>query len=95
LGPSLKSAGVQGAVANPKLEVYQGSTRIATNADWKSDARSDLFAKTFPSLTPSNDKEAAVWLMLFPGTYTIQATNEDGTEGIVLVEAYDVDSSAP
>jgi hypothetical protein len=95
LGPSLVSAGVRQAAANPKLEVYQGSARIATNADWKEDARSNFFAQNFPGLVPTNDKEAALWLTLFPGTYTMQATNEDGSEGIVLIEAYDVDSAAP
>lgn len=95
LGPSLVSAGVRQAAGNPKLEVYQGAARIATNADWKADPRSNVFAQNFPGLVPSNDKEAALWLTLFPGTYTIQATNEDGSEGIVLIEAYDVDSTAP
>jgi hypothetical protein len=95
LGPSLGSAGVRQAAANPKLEVYQGAAQIATNADWKDDRRADSLARNFPSLAPANDKEAALWLTLFPGSYTIQATNEDGTEGIVLIEAYDVDSGAP
>ena len=95
LGPSLSSAGVKQAASNPKLEVYQDAARIATNADWKDDRRADFLAQNFPSLVPGNDKEAAVWLTLFPGNYTIQASNEDGAEGIVLIEAYDVDSSAP
>lgn len=94
LGPSLRPLGVEQAAANPQLEVYQGSTRIAANADWKSDRRASLLAEKFPSLAPSNDKEAALWLTLLPGNYTIQGTNEDGTEGIVLIEAYDADSNA-
>jgi hypothetical protein len=28
-----------------------------------------------------------------PGAYTIVGTNEDGTEGVMLLEAYDVDAS--
>jgi hypothetical protein len=95
LGPSLTAVGIQQPAANPKLEVYHGSTRIASNSDWKSDSRAQFFAQNFPSLVPSNDKEAALWLTLFPGSYTIQAVNEDGSEGIVVVEAYDVDSAAP
>jgi hypothetical protein len=95
LGPSLSSAGVRQAAANPKLEVYQNGTRIATNADWKDDRRADFLAQNFPSLIPANDKEAAVWLTLFPGSYTIHATNEDGTEAVALIEAYDVDNGAP
>ena len=94
LGPSLGAAGIKEPAGNPKIEVYQGATRVAVNADWKDDRRAILLPENFPSLVPANDKEAALWLTLSPGTYTIQATNEEGTEGIVLVEAYDVDSAA-
>lgn len=94
LGPSLRSFGVGQAAGNPSLEVYQGSTRIAGNADWKSDRRASALAEKFPALAPSNDKEAALWLTLLPGQYTIQAKNEEGTEGIVLIEAYDADTVA-
>jgi hypothetical protein len=95
LGPSLKAAGVQQAVSNPKIDVYFGSTKIATNADWKTDARANSLAQNYPTLAPPNDKEAALLLTLFPGSYTLQGTNEDGTEGIILLEAYDVDSAIP
>ena len=95
LGPSLSSAGIQQAAGNPKIEVYQGSTKIASNADWKNDVRASSLAQSYPSLAPSNDKEAALLLTLFPGTYTLQGSNEDGSEGIVLLEAYDVDSATP
>jgi hypothetical protein len=95
LGPSLTTAGVQQAVTNPKIEVYHGSTRIAANADWKTDARATSLAQNFPSLAPTNEKEAAVWLTLLPGTYTLQGISEDGTEGVMLLEAYDVDSATP
>jgi len=95
LGPSLSAAGVQQVAGNPKIEVYRGSTKVATNADWKTDSRADSLAQNFPSLVPPNEKEAALWLTLLPGSYTIQGINEDGTEGIILLEAYDVDSATP
>lgn len=95
LGPSLSSADVQNAAANPKIEVYQGSTRIATNADWKSGTRANSLAQNYPALAPTNDKEAALLLTLLPGAYTLQGINEDGTEAIILLEAYDVDSATP
>jgi hypothetical protein len=93
LGPSLGSAGVQQAAGNPKIEVYQNSTRIATNADWKSGERANSLAQNYPSLAPTNDKEAALLLTLLPGAYTLQGINEDGTEAVMLLEAYDVDSA--
>ena len=95
LGPSLKTAGVQQAISNPRIDVYSGSTRIATNADWKTDVRASSLAQNYPSLAPTDDLEAALLLTLLPGTYTLQGISEDGTEGIVLLEAYDVDSATP
>jgi hypothetical protein len=96
MGPSLSAAGVQQVAANPRLELYSPSgQRIATNADWKSDHRASQLSGSYPSLAPSNDKEAAMLLTLLPGAYTLQGVNEDGTEGIMLLEAYDVDSVAP
>ncbi|MEY2521399.1 MAG: hypothetical protein QOF24_3158 [Verrucomicrobiota bacterium] len=93
LGPSLSASGLQQVAANPKIDVYRGSTRIATNADWKTDTRASSLAQNYPSLAPSNDKEAALLLTLLPGAYTLQGINEPGTEGIMLLEVYDVDSS--
>ena len=93
LGPSLNANGIQQVAANPKIVIYKGSTKLATNADWKTDFRSGFLAQNYPSLVPTNDKEAALLLTLFPGTYTVQGINEDGTEGIMLIEAYDVDST--
>lgn len=96
LGPSLSAAGVQQVAADPKLEIYSPSgRRIASNADWKGDHRADQLSASYPSLAPSNDKEAALLVTLLPGAYTLQGINEDGTEGIMLLEAYDVDSAAP
>lgn len=95
LGPSLSSAGVQQVAANPKIEVYSASGRqFAANADWQTDTRSATLRESVPSLAPTNDKEAALLLTLFPGAYTLHGLNEDGAEGVVLLEAYDVDSSS-
>ncbi len=92
LGPSLTSRGVQQAAGNPKIEIYSGPNRFATNADWKTDQRASTLSAEYPSLVPENDKEAALLLTLLPGAYTLHGINEDGTEGIMLLEAYDVDA---
>ena len=95
LGPSLSAAGVQQAAANPKIEVYRGSTRVASNADWRSDARADVLRNSYAALAPTDDREAALFLTLFPGAYTLHGINEAGTEGVVLLEAYDVEAGNP
>jgi hypothetical protein len=95
LGPSMSAAGVQQVAANPKIEVFTASGRsLASNNDWKTNARSGALAEAYPALAPKDDKEAALLLTLMPGSYTLHGTNEDGTEGVVLLEAYDVDSSS-
>lgn len=93
LGPSLGAYGVQQFATNPKIEVFGASgRRFASNTDWKNDPRANSLNQSYPTLAPSSDKEAALLLTLVPGTYTLQGTNEDGTEGVMLLEAYDVDS---
>lgn len=93
LGPSMSRAGVQQPAVNPKIEVFSGSERIATNNDWKTNARATTLAEAYPTLVPQDDREAALLLTLMPGTYTLHGTNEDGSEGVVLLEAYDIDSN--
>ncbi len=93
LGPSMSATGVQQPAANPKIEVYEGSRLIAANTDWKTGTRSSSLSASYSALAPTNDKEAALLLTLVPGTYTLHGLNEDGTEGVVLLEAYDVDST--
>lgn len=95
LGPSLSGSGIQQPAANPSITVFQGSGKVATNKDWKSDRRSGELTQNYSALAPANDKEAALLLTLFPGAYTLQGANEDGAEGIMLLEAYDVDSALP
>ncbi len=92
LGPSLMTKGVQQAASNPKIAVYRGSTVVASNADWRADARANSLHNSYPALIPENEKEAAFLLTLLPGAYTLHGLNEDGTEGVILLEAYDVDA---
>jgi|GEM_PF-4835949 len=93
LGPSLSASGIQQVAGNPAIGVFQGSNGVAGNRDWKNDLRADELRQKYPSLAPTDDKEAAILLTLLPGAYTLHGINEDGTEGIVLLEAYDVDSA--
>ncbi|PZR75684.1 MAG: hypothetical protein DLM73_04675 [Chthoniobacterales bacterium] len=95
LGPSLSASGIQQVAANPAIGVHQGSQGVAGNKDWKKDVRAEELSQKYPSLVPSNDKEAAMLLTLLPGAYTLHGINEDGAEGIMLLEVYDVDNAIP
>lgn len=92
LGPSLSQSGLQQVCTNPKIDVFQGSKRLFGNTDWKTDARMSQLSQNYPFLSPTNDKEAALLLTLMPGAYTVVSGNEDGGDGVVLVEVYDADS---
>ncbi|HSH38803.1 MAG TPA: choice-of-anchor Q domain-containing protein [Chthoniobacterales bacterium] len=91
IGPSLSSKGVQGALQNPTLELFQGDTRIANNDDWKQSQQAEIEATGIP---PTNDAESAIVRTLAAGSYTAIVRGVNNETGIALVEAYDLDQSA-
>ena len=89
IGPSLSGAGVEGALQDPILELFDSSgTSIATNDDWQSQPQpQDVEATTIP---PADHREAAIVRVLQPGAYTAAVRGKDGAAGIALVEAYNL-----
>jgi hypothetical protein len=85
IGPSLP---VPGALADPTLELRDGDgALIDSNDNWRSDHEAEIIATTIP---PSNDLEAAIVENLAPGNYTAIVRGVNGTTGIAVVEAYDL-----
>jgi hypothetical protein len=91
LGPSLAGSGVQGALADPTLELHQGQSTIALNDNWKDLQRADIEASTIP---PSNDLESAIVATLPPGAYTAALSGKNDTAGLGLIEVYDLAQAA-
>ena len=89
-GPSL-SAFFNDALADPALQLFQGSTSLQSNNDWKSDQQAEIEATGIP---PANDAESAIVRTLPPGAYTAVLTGNGGAEGIGVVEVYDLDQAA-
>ncbi|MEO6246907.1 MAG: hypothetical protein ABIQ12_15885, partial [Opitutaceae bacterium] len=106
VGPTLGAApfNVAGVLANPRLEVYSGSSQVPvlSNDDWGNQTggatqvtaiqqaiqRAGAFNFTGP-----NSADAAVLVTLPSGPYTVQAkspVNNPTATGVVLVEVYDV-----
>ena len=91
LGPSIP---VAGALADPTLELHDGSgTTLATNDNWKtrpdgSSQQAEIGATTIP---PPNDLESAIVQTLPPGNYTAVVRGKDNATGIGLVEAYSLE----
>jgi len=90
IGPSLGNFGVTGFLTNPTLELHEQDGTIIFNDDWKDTDQADIEAT---GLAPSDDLESAVLETLAPGTYTAIVAGKDGTTGIGLVEAYDLDQA--
>ena len=88
MGPSLADAGVQGALADPTLELRDSSGNLLqANDNWK-DTQEQAIRDTM--LAPSNDLESAIVASLQPGAYTAVVSGKNNTTGIGLAEIYDL-----
>ena len=91
VGPSL---GIEGALANPKLELYNSEGGlVAENDNWQdSPNKQAIIDSTIP---PAHELEPAIVETLAPAAYTAIVSGVDGGTGIGLVEVYDLDRTVP
>ena len=89
LGGSL--ANVPGALQDPVLELYQAGQLVAFNDNWRDTQQGEIEGSTIP---PTNELESAIVHTLAPGFYTAVMKGKDGSSGIGVVEAYDLDQGA-
>jgi WD40 repeat protein len=90
IGPSLA---VNGAVADPVIEVHGPSGELlGTNDNWNDAATRQQISDS--GLAPSNELESALWGVINPGAYTVILTGKDGGTGVGSVEVYDLDEPA-
>lgn len=89
IGPSLAQF-FAGTLANPRLELVQGNTSLATNDDWKS-SQAEVEATGIP---PTHDLESAIVQTLAPGAYTAILRGSGTSTGIGVVEVYDLNQAA-
>ena len=93
IGPSLSGFGIPGALADPTLELFQGSTLLSSNDDWLQSSQQAEIAGS--GLAPGNVAESAIIWTLTPGQgYTAVVRGKNGSTGIGVVEAYDLDHAA-
>jgi hypothetical protein len=89
IGPSLAQAGVTDALEDPVLELHgPDGGFISSNDNWRDTDAAGISATGIP---PSDDREAALIASVPPGNYTAIMSGKNGTTGIGLVEAYDLD----
>jgi uncharacterized delta-60 repeat protein len=90
IGPSLNGLGVPGVLEDPTLDLFRGSSFLGSNDDWQnSEQQAEIAASGF---APSNPSESAIVIYLIPGEgYTAIVRGKNGTTGVGVVEAYDLD----
>jgi hypothetical protein len=93
IGPSI--TGLSGLLADPVLELH-GPAGFATviNNNWMDDPVQKA-AILATGLAPTNNLEAAIDATLSPGAYTGVVRGNGGTNGIGLVEVYDLSQAVP
>lgn len=86
IGPSLTGAGVPNVLQDPTLVLHEGNGGVvASNDNWRSNQEAEIIATTIP---PANDLESAILRTLPPGAYTAIVRGKDGSTGVAVVEAY-------
>src|ERR1017187_3610785 len=98
IGPSLTQFGLSGVLADPTLELHDGSgALIATNDNWQTTQIGGIITADQVSdiqnsgLAPTQAAESAIIATLPPGGYTAIVRGTNNTTGIALVESYDLD----
>src|SRR6476620_5190504 len=97
IGPELTQFGITDALANPTLELHNGSgALIANNDDWQTTILGGIITGNQVSdiqnsgHVPTAASESAIIANLPAGNYTAIVRGVSNTTGVALVEAYDL-----
>ncbi len=98
IGPELTQHGVPNPLADPTLELHNGTgALIASNDNWQTTIiggiiiRNQVQAIMLSGHAPTQPSESAIIADLPPGNYTAIVRGVNNTTGVALVEAYDFD----
>jgi hypothetical protein len=90
-GPALIPLSVTGTLPDPQLQLFSGSTVLATNNGWAGSATIASEAASvgaFPWGTPTSH-DSALATQLAAGSYTAQVAGQSNDTGVALAEVYD------
>lgn len=94
IGPALTGFGVQGALADPRLQLYASSGALVTDNDNWSGAETSSAATAVGAFSLSDGaRDSAAVVTLQPGAYTL-VVMPNGGDGVALAEVYDADPAA-
>ena len=90
-GPALTPLGVGGALPDPELQLFLGSSLQAENKGWNGDAAVSAGAVAVGAFKWGNPSshDSALLVSKPAGGYTAQVSGESGDTGVALVEVYD------
>ena len=101
IGPELTQYGITDALANPRLELHNGTgALIATNDDWQTTILGGIITGNQvgdiqnSGHAPTAASESAIIADLQPGNYTAIVSGVSNTTGVALVEVYDLSPGA-
>ncbi|MEO5719954.1 MAG: matrixin family metalloprotease [Chthoniobacterales bacterium] len=84
---------IAGAMADPTLELINSAGQIiAANDNWQSSNQAAEIQNS--GVAPGHPLEPALVATLAPGSYTAVVRGASGTQGIALVEGYELDTNA-
>jgi len=88
IGPSLAAVGINNALVDPVLEVFNANgTSVALNDDWQQSPQATAIQSV--GLAPSNTAESALLLTgLAHGSYTAVLKGKNNGTGVGVIEAY-------
>lgn len=92
VGPGLAPFGVQGAVSDPRVAVFDSTGRqVAANDNWQDQAGATgvISDKGFPLA----QRDAGVHFFASDGAHTVQVNGVGAAQGVALAEFYEDDSS--
>jgi hypothetical protein len=89
LGPSLASAGVPSALADPTLDLRDANgALLVTNNNWQ-DNQAQAAALTAAGLALASPLESGIAATLPPGPYTALLSGASNATGVGVIEVYD------
>jgi hypothetical protein len=91
-GPALVPFGVTGTLPDPQLQLFSGSTLVASDTGWGGNAQIAGTAASVGAFSwgTSATPDSAILVTLPPGAYTAQVSGASGDTGVALAEIYEV-----
>lgn len=94
IGPTLGDMGFSDVLADPVLSLFSGSAVVATNDHWSAADNASVIEaarKAVGAFSIREDSEdAALFVTLAPGAYTIEIRGKEDAGGIALLEIHEL-----